>query len=141
MSTNTGSGVGQWSFTLKQGTNSNASMTWLDDNGAPMNLTSYSMLMQIRAFQSSPIVLLSLSSANNTGSYIALGGTAGTIDLIFSNTDTAALMANGQPSFIPMQTGLRVGQVGVYDLQYIDSNGNVGYLLEGVVSLDPWVTQ
>jgi hypothetical protein len=141
MAVTTGSGVAAFNFSLKQGSDTSISVIWWDDNGQPMDLTDYSMLLQIRAFQSSPIVLLSLSSANDAGSYIALSGQAGTIDLIFAHADTAALMTNGQPSFTPMQQGLRVGQVGFYDLQFTDPTGDIGYLFEGTVSLDPWVTQ
>jgi hypothetical protein len=141
MSATTNSGVAQFNFALKQGSDFQIPMTWLDDNGNPMNLTGYSMLLQIRAFQSSSIVLLSLSSANSSGSYIALGGTAGTITLIFAHADTAALAPNGTPSSNVLSSALKVGQVGVYDLQFTDPGGNVGYLIEGSVSLDPWVTQ
>jgi hypothetical protein len=141
MATTAPSGVAQFNFTLKQGADTPISMIWFNDNQQPMDLTEYSMLMQIRAFQSSPVVLLSLSSANDTGSYIALGGQAGTIDLIFAHADTATLATNGQPSFSPIQQGLRTVQVGVYDLQFTDPTGQIGYLLEGTVSLDPWVTQ
>ena len=141
MATTTNSGVAQFNFAIKQGSDFQIPMTWLDDNGNPMNLAGYSMLLQIRAFQSSSIVLLSLSSSNSSGSYIALGGTAGTITLIFAHADTAALMPNGAPASNALNTALKVGQVGLYDLQFTDPSGNVGYLIEGSVSLDPWVTQ
>ena len=39
MAITTNSGVGSFSFTIKQGGDFSLSMTWLDDNGAPMNLT------------------------------------------------------------------------------------------------------
>ncbi|WP_156773698.1 hypothetical protein [Paraburkholderia tropica] len=129
--------VGQFSFTLKQGSDLAISMTWLDDTGAPINLTGYSMKMQIRAFFGSSVALLTLSSSASTGSYIALGGTAGTITLNFAHVDTATLQGNGQPSTTP---GARVLPVGVYDLQFTDSAGNVGYLIEGAVSIDRQVT-
>lgn len=142
MATTTNSGVAQFNFALKQGSDFQIPMTWLMDDGVtPMNLTGYSMLLQIRAFQSSSIVLLSLSSENTSGSYIALGGTAGTITLIFAHADTAVLMPNGSPSSNVLSSALKVGQVGVYDLQFTDPSGNIGYLIEGSVSLDPWVTQ
>lgn len=136
-----GSGVAPFSFTLKQGSDLTISMTWLDDNGNPMNLTGYSMKLTIRAFTSSPIALLTLLSTVATGSYIGLGGAAGTISLIFNHVDTGAFVANGlpQPSN-PVVGGLRVYPLGVYDLQFTDPTGKVGYLLEGNVSLDPQVT-
>lgn len=136
-----GSGVAPFSFTLKQGSDLTISMTWLNDAGAPMNLTGYSMELTIRSFVTSPVSLLTMSSAASTGSYIALGGIAGTIDLIFNHVDTGVFVANGlpQPSN-PVVGGLRVYPLGVYDLQFTDPAGNVGYLLEGSVSLDPQVT-
>jgi hypothetical protein len=115
-------------------------MTWLDDNGNPINLTGFSMKMVIRAFLGSPVALLTLSSATSTGSYIALGGSAGTITLNFAHADTAALQIGGIPLPGFLSGGARVYPLGVYDLQYTDPSGNVGYLLEGSVSLDPQVT-
>lgn len=131
--------VGQFSFVIKQGSDLSISMTWLDDNGNPINLTGFAMKLAIRSFIGSPVALLTLSSANNTGSYIALGGSTGTITLNFAHADTASLQSNGLP--LPNLVGTaRVFPLGVYDLQYTDPLGNVGYLLEGSVSLDPQVT-
>lgn len=133
-------GVGQFSWVIKQGSDQSISMTWLDDNGNPINLTGFAMKLVIRSFIGSPVALLTLSSATSTGSYIALGGTAGTITLNFAHADTAALQTVGLP--LPSLIGsARVFPLGVYDLQYTDPSGNVGYLLEGSVSLDPQVTQ
>lgn len=136
-----GSGVAPFNFTVKAGADLAISMTWLNDAGAPMNLTGYSMMLSIRAFVGSPVPLLTISSSASTGSYIALGGTAGTIELIFDHTDTGAFVAGGLPSpQIASVGGLRVYQLGVYDLQYTDNNGNIGFLMEGNVMLDPQVT-
>ena len=132
--------VGQFSYVLKQGADTSISMTWLDDNGNPINLTGFSMKLAIRSFIGSPVALLTLSSATNTGSYIALGGSAGTITLNFAHADTAALQTVGLPVPSLIGGGARVFPLGVYDLQYTDPAGNVGYLLEGSVSLDPQVT-
>lgn len=141
MATTTGSGVANFSFTLKQGADLTISMTWLNDAGAPMNLTGYSMKLEIRSYTGSPTTLLILSSANNMGSYIALGGTAGTISLIFAHADTAGLSPVGLPTpGAPIATGPRTYPLGVYDLQFIDPTGDIGYLLEGSVSLDAQVT-
>lgn len=136
-----GSGVASFNFAVKQGADLTISMTWLNDAGAAMNLTGYAMELTIRSFVTSPVSLLTMSSAASTGSYIALGGTAGTIDLIFNHVDTGAFVANGlpQPSN-PIIGGLRAYPLGVYDLQFTDPSGNIGYLLEGTVSLDPRVT-
>jgi hypothetical protein len=49
--------VGQFSFVVKQGSDLSISMTWLDNNGNPINLTGFSMKMVIRAFLGSPVGL------------------------------------------------------------------------------------
>jgi hypothetical protein len=141
MATTTNSGVGIFNFVLKQGADWSPVITWNDDNGAPLNLTGYHMKMTIRAFAASPIALLTLDSASSTGSRIVLGGTAGTIELIFTHADTAALAPIGLPlPGSPIFGGARVYALGVYDLQFTDPTGEVGYLLEGSVSIDPQVT-
>lgn len=133
--------IAQFNFQIKQGSDLSISMTWNDDSGNPINLTGYSMKLEIRSYTGSPTALLTLSSANSTGSYIALGGTAGTIDLIFAHADTAGLSPVGLPTpGSPIAIGPRAYQLGVYDLQFTDPTGNVGYLLEGSVSLDAQVT-
>lgn len=138
--TTVGSGVGQFNFTIKAGSDFMIPMTWIQDDGVtPVNLVGYSMALTIRAFVSSPVALLALTSSASSGSRIVLGGAAGTISLIFAHADTAGLPASGliQPSVLG---GLPVYPLGVYDLQYIDPSGNVGYLMEGLISLDPRVT-
>lgn len=133
--------VGQFSYVLKQGADTSISMTWLSDDGVtPVNLTGFAMKLAIRSFIGSPVALLTLSSATNTGSYIALGGSAGTITLNFAHADTAAFQSTGLPLQSLIGGNARVFPLGVYDLQYTDPSGNVGYLLEGSVSLDPQVT-
>ncbi|MDR6389252.1 hypothetical protein [Paraburkholderia phenoliruptrix] len=138
MAITTNSGVGSFSFTIKQGGDFSLSLTWLDDNGAPMNLTGYSMAMSIaRGVGLTP--MLTVSSAASTGSRIVLGGTAGTIDVIIADADTSSLTSTGLPS-LPTLTNYPVFRLGLYDLKYTDPSGNVGYLLEGIVSLDPRTT-
>ena len=138
MAITTNSGVGSYSFTIKQGANFSLSMTWLDDSGNPMNLTGYSMALSIaRGVGLTP--LLTVSSAASTGSRIVLGGTAGTIDIEFDDADTALLFSSGLPP-LPTLTNYPVFKLGLYDLKYTDPSGNVGYLLEGIVSLDPRTT-
>lgn len=116
-------------------------MTWLQDDGVtPVNLTGYAMKMAIRPFVGSATSILTLSSSSNTGSYIALGGTSGTISLNFAHADTAGLQSNSIPLSGNLSGGVRTFPLGVYDLQYTDPSGNIGYLIEGPVSLDPQVT-
>lgn len=137
--TTVGTGVGQFNFTLKQGADTTISMIWTDDSGQPVDLTNYQMALTVRAFVSSTVALVSLSSSVQSGSRIVLGGTAGTISLIFAHSDTGQFPVTGaSPS--SLSAGLPVYKLGVYDLQFTDPAGNVGYLLEGLVSLDPKVT-
>jgi len=141
MAITTGTGVAQWSFAIKQGSDLDISMTWLDDNGAPMNLTGFVMSLSIRAFQSSPIALLTLTSSSITGSRIVLGGETGVIGLVFTHADTAGLVPSSLPAqMTPLASGIRSSMLGVYDLKYTDPNGNSGYLMEGTVTLHPQVT-
>ena len=76
----------------------------------PVNLTGYTARMQVRESYDSASAVVSLTS----GSGIALGGTAGTIDVTVSSTATAALDA---------------GQY-VYDLE-LDSGSSVDRWLQG----------
>lgn len=140
MTTFVGSGVAPFSFTIKQGSDLTISCLWKDDNGNPMNLTDYQMVLPIRAYIGSPIALLTLSSAQSSGSHISLGGTAGTFDLIFANADTSVLSANGLP--LPQtgaSSGFKVFQLGFTNLKYTDPTGKTNFLFEGPVYFDPEV--
>jgi hypothetical protein len=90
--------------------------------GVAVNLTGYTARMQVRATLESASTLVELTTAN---SRIALGGTAGTITLTISATDTAAL-ASGR---------------GVYDLELVSGSGIVTRLLQGVATISRNVTR
>ena len=137
MATTTNSGIPIWNFTLKQGADQSFPSLWTDDNGNPVNLTGYLMELTIRAFVGSPVAILTLSSANNSGSYISLGGTTGVFEPIFASADTALLTGVGLPSPGLLTNGLGIQKLGVYDLKFVPPDGLVGYLYEGTVSLDP----
>jgi hypothetical protein len=92
------------------------------DNGVAVNLTGYTARMQVRATLESASTLVELTTAN---SRIALGGTAGTITLTISATDTAALTAGR----------------GVYDLELVSGSGIVTRLLQGVATISRNVTR
>jgi len=92
------------------------------DNGVAVNLTGYTARMQVRATLESASTLVELTTAN---SRIALGGTAGTITLTISATDTAALTAGR----------------GVYDLELVSGSGIVTRLLQGVATISRIVTR
>jgi hypothetical protein len=92
------------------------------DNGVAVNLTGYTARMQVRATLESASTLVELTTAN---SRIALGGTAGTITLTISATDTAALTSGR----------------GVYDLELVSGSGIVTRLLQGVATISRNVTR
>lgn len=94
---------------------------WKAD-GDEVNLTGYTARMQIRPTAASATTTLSLTTENNR---ITLGGTAGTITLSISATDTAAIAAGRY----------------VYDLELVSAGGIVTRLLQGVVTVSANVTR
>jgi tRNA threonylcarbamoyladenosine modification (KEOPS) complex Pcc1 subunit len=106
---------------IEQGATYSQSITY-KDNGVAVNLTGYTARMQVRATLESASTLVELTTAN---SRIALGGTAGTISLTISATDTAALTAGR----------------GVYDLELVSGSGIVTRLLQGVATISRNVTR
>lgn len=107
---------------IEQGATFQLNLLWKDSAGAPINLTGYTARMQVRHKINDPTALLSLTTEN---SGIALGGAAGTINIVA----TAAL------------TTTLTEKSGVYDLELVASNGVVTRLLQGVVTISPEVTR
>jgi hypothetical protein len=103
-----------------QGANWDYNLTWTL-NGTAVNLTSYSARMQVRTTYDADTTVLSLTA----GTGITLGGTAGSILLEASSSQTAAI-DDGQY---------------VYDLELITPGGYVTRLLEGNFVVDPEVTR
>lgn len=97
-------------------------VVWKDSLGALIDLTGYTARMQIRQSVRNPAILLTLTTENGG---ITLGGAAGTVDLLLTSTQTAALTA----------------RAGVYDIELIDSTGVVTRLLQGAVEISPEVTR
>ena len=91
-------------------------------DGANVNLSGYTARMQIRPTAASATTTLALTTEN---SRIALGGTAGTITLSISATDTAAITAGRY----------------VYDLELVSAGGIVTRLLQGIVTVSANVTR
>lgn len=104
-----------WSFTWKTAPDEDSAKT-------PVNLTGCTARMQIRSKVESPEVLLSLTTENGG---IALGGTAGTIELLIDADDTAAITWTS----------------GVYDLEIVFPGGQVRRLMYGSVVVSPEVTR
>lgn len=109
-------------FTIYQGATFPKRLTWKSGPvSAPVDLTGCTARMQVRSSVDSPIVLLSLTTENGG---IALGGTAGTIDLYVSAADTAAI----------------TWRSGVWDLEIVHPGGDVVRLAQGSISVSPEVT-
>lgn len=106
---------------IPQGASFSRVIRWKAD-GANVNLSGFSARMQIRPTAASATTTLSLTTENGR---IALGGTAGTITLTISATDTAAITAGRY----------------VYDLELASAGGIVTRLLQGIVTVSANVTR
>jgi len=106
---------------IPQGATFSRVIRWKAD-GANTNLAGYTARMQIRPTAGSATTTLALTTENGR---IALGGTAGTITLSISATDTAAITAGRY----------------VYDLELVSAGGIVTRLLQGIVTVSANVTR
>jgi hypothetical protein len=103
-----------------QGASFDYQLTW-NLNDTPVDLTNYDARMQVRPSYNSSSVVLNLTA----GTGITLGGTAGTVFIEATPTQTAAIAA---------------GQY-VYDLEMVAAGGAVTRLVEGRFTVDPEVTR
>lgn len=111
----------QYDLCIPQGATFSRVIKWKAD-GTLVNLTGYTARAQIRPTAASATTTLSLTTENGR---IALGGSAGTITLSISATDTAAIAAGRY----------------VYDLELVSAGGIVTRLLQGVVMVSANVTR
>lgn len=112
--------AGYYDVVIEQGATFSLSLTYKDSTGAAINLTGFTARSKFKTSFSGTAVA-SLTSASG----ITLGGAAGTIVIVISASDTAAITA---PSS------------GVYDLEIVSSGGVVTRLLEGKYTVTPEVT-
>ena len=109
--------AGYHHFIIEQGATFGQTLTLKDSDDALVNLTGYnSAEMDLRDNPESSTTTLTLTVAN---SRIALGGSAGTVTLTLTPSETAALS---------------VGD-GHYDLELGNSSGNVYRIMEGTYSV------
>ena len=109
--------AGYHHFIIEQVATFGQTLTLKDASSTLVNLTGYSSAeMDLRDNPESSTTIFTLTTGN---SRIALGGTAGTVTLTISATDTA---------------NLAVGD-GVYDLEITNSSGNVYRIMEGTYSV------
>ena len=104
-------------FIIEQGVTFNQVLTLTDSSASVVNLTGYSAAqMDLRTNPESSSTILSLTTGNNR---IALGGSAGTVTLSISASDSGNLVATD----------------GVYDLEITDGNGKVYRIVEGTYTV------
>lgn len=110
--------AGTYDIICPQGATFSTTFTY-SVGGTAVNLTGYSAAMQVRpSYTADPIISLTNSSG------ITLGGSAGTITVLISATNTASYKA---------------GQY-IYDLE-LNSGGQVTRLLQGKFTITPEVTR
>lgn len=83
--------TGEYDITITQGITYTKSFTYRDSNGDPIDLTPYTAQMQIRCSIGSTTLVQELTTENGG---ITLGGALGTVALLISATDTAAMDIN-----------------------------------------------
>lgn len=113
--------AGTYNITAEQGATFSRVLTWRDENDALINLTGYTARMQVRADYASPTAALSLTTENGK---ITLGGALGTVTLLVSAADMAAVS----------------GASFVYDLEMVNGS-NVTRLVQGNFTVNAEVTR
>ena len=104
-------------FVIEQGATFSKTLTLKDSSDTLINLTGYAGgEMDLRTHHDSSSAFLTLTTSN---SRMALGGSAGTVTLTISASDTS---------------GLDI-QDGVYDLELPDGSSNIYRILEGTFSV------
>jgi hypothetical protein len=110
-------------FFVYRGATFSEQIEWKDENGVAIDLTGFTARMHMRDTLEATTPFLTLTTENGG---IALGGTAGTVDLLASAAATSAISATS----------------GVYDLELVAGDGvTVTRLLEGLVTISPEVTR
>lgn len=112
----------QYDITVDQGASWSLLLRWEDDDGNPIDLTSYSAKMQIRPYYNSPVVVATLSTINGG---IVIDGDAGEV--------TAQLSAS--------ETGGMTVLEGVYDMELTSPTGMITRIISGKYTLSPEVTR
>lgn len=113
--------AGFYSITCDQGATLEVLLTYLDSDGAAVNLTGYTARMQVRTEVTAATATLTLTTENGR---IALGGAAGTVALTVPAIDTAAVAAREY----------------VYDLELVNG-ATVTRIIEGAFTVRAEVTR
>ena len=107
---------------IYQGATFRKRLRWLNPDQTPIDLTGCTARMQVREEVESTAVLLELTTENGR---IALGGTAGTVELLVDADTTAAITWGG----------------GAWDLEIVHPGGEVTRLAQGSLCVSPEVTR
>lgn len=113
--------AGIYNIVAEQGATFTRTLTWTDNAGAAIDLTTYTARMHVRVETHSASTVLTLTTENGG---ISLGGASGTITLQASATTTAALDAGSY----------------VYDLEMV-SGSVVTRLVQGTFVVNAEVTR
>ena len=119
--------AGRYNFFCEQGATFNPTISWVDDEGVAVDLSTYEARMQVRPTVPSASVIFEVTSASPAAASggITLGGSAGTIEIVLEATATDDL---------PTGTFR-------YDLELEAPDGFVTRLLKGRFKIDPEVTR
>lgn len=118
--------AGRLKLVIEQGTTFQPVMAYTDAADAPIDLTGYTARMHIREELEDIATLEEMTTENSGGiSQIVLGAALGTIQLLFADSETAAM----------------TWESGVYDLELESPLGVVTRILEGPVVLIKEVTR
>lgn len=110
-------------FFVYRGATFSEQIEWKDENGVAIDLTGFTARMHMRDTLEATTPFLTLTTENGG---IALGGAAGTVDLLASAAATSSISATSD----------------VYDLELVAGDGvTVTRLLEGLVTISPEVTR
>ena len=115
--------AGYHHFVIEQGATFSKVLTLKDSTGSVVNLTGYAAgEMDLRTDHNASSAFLTLTTSNNR---MTLGGSAGTVTLTVSASDTSALDV----------------QDGVYDLELTDGSSNIYRIIEGTFQVRPQVSK
>lgn len=112
--------AGRYDLKVDQGATFRRLITWTDDTGAPVPLVGWTAEAQVRTSPSDAAVV-----TLRDGDGITLGGEFGTIDLVMTPAQTAAMLPRKH----------------VWDLLLTAPTGQVTRLLQGEVRIDAAVTR
>lgn len=107
-------------FTIEQGATFSHTLTWKDSSGDAIDLTGYTARMKVRGDTDTGTEIIEMTTENGG---ITLGGVAGTVALLMTAVETAAMDFT----------------TGVYDLELV-SGVLVTRLLQGKIKFDANVT-